>query len=323
MTGNPSSPPSGNSQRSLRRPAPKVQIGLESMKQAVKVPPHAGSMGSETREISRSAKAYMAVAKRTDPLPPRGMRRGPLGLESIIGADDRKRILDTDLQPWRMICALEMTGADDSTMIGTGWLVGPRTIVTAGHCLYLNEFGPDKWARQVKVMPGRNGQERPFEKLECTAQSYSVDARWAKAVNDNVAGQDYDIGCIHLASPIGNDLGWFGIEVLSESELANYMVNVSGYPADRGQGTEQYHHANRIRNVTSRRIFYDVDTFGGQSGSPVWIQRDATSPPVAVAIHAYGVSGTQNLNSAPRIDAEVLELIRFWIAEDEKAAATS
>lgn len=300
-------------------PAPKAGVGLESVQRPRDNPKRVGNNGSETLEASRSARAYVVSQKRPDPLPRRGALVGALGLETVIGADERKRILDTDLLPWRMICALEMYGADDSTMIGTGWLVGPSTIITAGHCVYLNEFGPQKWAKRIKIMPGRNGGEHPFKDQECESLAYSVHARWAEAVDVNGSGQDYDIGAIHLDKPIGNALGWFGIEVLSESELVNYLVNISGYPADRGQGTEQYFHANRVKNVTSRRVFYDIDTFGGQSGSPVWIHRDPQAPPTVIGIHAYGIGGsTLQLNSAPRIDAEILQLIEHWISEDNK-----
>jgi V8-like Glu-specific endopeptidase len=73
--------------------------------------------------------------------------------------------------------------------------------------------------------------------------------------------------------------------------------------------------------VTDRRLFYEVDTFGGQSGAPVWVQADDGAPPVAVGIHAYGTGGTpSNLgvvaNSAPRIIPEVLEQLKAWVEQD-------
>lgn len=318
MANEPANPIAALSRRSPP-PATKSGVGLESVQPPRPNPKRLGNTGSETLEASRSARAYVVSQKRADPLPRRGALVGALGLETVIGADDRKRILDTDLLPWRMICAMEMYGADDSAMIGTGWLVGPCTIITAGHCVYLNEFGPQKWAKRIKIMPGRNGGEHPFAEQECESVMFSVDARWADAVDKNGNGQDYDIGAIHLDKPIGNALGWFGIEVLTENELANFLVNISGYPGDRGAGAEQYFHANRIKNVTKRRVFYDIDTYGGQSGSPVWIHREPQAPPTVIGIHAYGVGGnTLQLNSAPRIDAEVLSLIEYWVGEDNK-----
>ena len=67
-----------------------------------------------------------------------------------------------------------------------------------------------------------------------------------------------------------------------------------------------------IVRVSERRIFYETDTYGGQSGAPVWIHEMEQSPPLAVGVHAYGVGGTPadlgiTANSAPRIIPEVLD----------------
>ncbi|WP_219620585.1 hypothetical protein, partial [Klebsiella pneumoniae] len=53
----------------------------------------------------------------------------------VPGFDRRSRVLDTNSDPWRKICALEITATDDEQMIGTGWIAGPRLIITAGHCV--------------------------------------------------------------------------------------------------------------------------------------------------------------------------------------------
>jgi V8-like Glu-specific endopeptidase len=100
------------------------------------------------------------------------------------------------------------------------------------------------------------------------------------------------------------------------------MVNVSGYPGQPGDGTQQWWAKNRIREVTPRRIFYDADTSGGQSGAPVYIIESVGAPPTVVGIHAYGVGGTPQsiplqVNSAPRIIPEVVEQIEIWIDQDK------
>jgi glutamyl endopeptidase len=268
-----------------------------------------GNPGSASEEVSRALQD-IAVKGRSGPiLPP---------FETVIGVDERVRILDTDLAPWRMICSLHMHGENGPGAIGTGWFIGPKTLLTAGHCVYSSQFFSG-WATSIAVIPGLNGsgpgpRARPFGSITSTRFS-SVD-RWKE--NEDA---DFDIGCIHLDDRVGDKTGWFTLAALTSEELAGFLVNVSGYPADRGRGFEQYHHRNRILRVTDRRIFYEVDTYGGQSGAPVWVHETENGPPIAVGIHAYGVGGTPaalgiTANSAPRIIPEVLTQVREWLAQD-------
>jgi glutamyl endopeptidase len=294
---------------SVSKPAP-VASALESMEglEAAAVTDITIGGTGQPGEGSRSLK-YLAVKGKGEPI---AVAASHGGLESIIGAtDDRIRILDTDLFPWRMICALRMRGASGAGAIGTGWLVGPKTVITAGHCVYSSHFFGG-WASSIDVSAGRNGSEYPYGTV--VSQRFSSVDLWVNSENP-----DFDIGCIHLDDPIGDKVGWFAVGAIAPGELEGYKVNVSGYPGDRGRGTEQYHHNNRVLRVSERRLFYDVDTFGGQSGAPVWIHERDDAPPIAVGIHAYGVGGSPGgleANSAPRIIPEVLEQIRVWVEED-------
>ena len=53
------------------------------------------------------------------------------------GPDDRVQITRTQNYPWRVHCSLRIVAADNSLWIGTGWFVGPRLLVTAGHVVYI------------------------------------------------------------------------------------------------------------------------------------------------------------------------------------------
>lgn len=238
-------------------------------------------------------------------------------VETVFGADERQRIAETALAPWRMLCALAIT-APMGRFVGTGWLAGPRTVVTAGHCVYhLGDMGG--WASEIAVSPGRDEQATPFGTL--VARRFAAVDRWVAALDP-----DFDVGCIQLDAPVGSTTGWLRPVSRTADELQDWLVNIAGYAADKPAprdpraGTQQYFARNRVLRTTDRRIFYDVDTAGGQSGAPVWIQADAEEAPLVVAIHAYGEGGTPasvgvDANSAPRIGPELLEIIEGWIAE--------
>lgn len=231
------------------------------------------------------------------------------GLESVLDVDERTRIVNTMESPWRMICSLSIE-SDWGTYVGTGWLVAPTTVITAGHCVF-DKNQMNGWAKEITVIPGREREIRPYDKAVATR--FSTVDRWISAQDP-----DFDIAAIHLDAPfdIGPD-SVFRVGAFTDDELVGYLVNVGGYPATPGGGRELYWAKNRIRAVTPQRIFYDVDTSGGQSGGPAFIFREGETQPIVVGIHAYGFGGTpasmnMRVNSAPRIIPAVVEQIEKW-----------
>ena len=221
--------------------------------------------------------------------------------EVVIGTDDRIRIFGTQYYPWRAICSLRIRTRTGTTYIGTGWFINARTVMTAGHCVYLHNEGG--WAQSITVMPGRNGSSLPYG--SSTATSFRSVTGWTGGPNP-----DYDYGCIILPqnNRLGARTGSFGFAYMGDSSLRSKYVNLSGYPGDKPAGTQWYHH-RRVKGVSSRRFTYDIDTAGGQSGSPVWYIRNNVR--YAVGIHTYGsLSG----NSATRITKPVFNLMKNWKA---------
>ena len=60
---------------------------------------------------------------------------------AVIGTDEREQITQTDQYLWRAIASLRITARDGSHWIGTGWFISPRTLVTAGHCVFIKGSG--------------------------------------------------------------------------------------------------------------------------------------------------------------------------------------
>jgi len=219
--------------------------------------------------------------------------------ESVIGTDDRIQVYKTNSSPWVMICQLVVTDKDGIISLGTGWFISPRTIMTAGHCVY-NHNGNPGWAKSIEVIPGMNRHFSPFGSVIGTlfqsVRGWTMNKR-----------RTHDYGCIILpkSSPMGNRTGWFGFARLSDNSLQNLLVNNSGYPGDKPYGT-QWFNADRLKKASSKQLRYSLDTAGGQSGSPIW--RLSIDKRHAVGIHAYG--GAQNKST--RIDAAVFNNMLMW-----------
>ncbi|GEM_PF-497613 len=217
-------------------------------------------------------------------------------LESVCPPDNRIRITNTTQIPWRWNCQLIMTLASGNKATCTGWLIGPHTVMTAGHCVYSKANGG--WVKSVEVIPGMNASVKPFGSFKST-KLFSVKG-WTNSSDTN-----YDYGAMHINANIGTKLGWYGYASLGSSELKGLNVNLAGYPGDKPFGT-QWYHWGPITEVLARKIKYYIDTYGGQSGSAVY--RIKNGQRHAVAVHTNGGCP----NAGTRITAPVATNMANW-----------
>ncbi|QKW12432.1 serine protease [Verrucosispora sp. NA02020] len=238
------------------------------------------------------------------------------GVFSVIGTDNRVRVDPTTVFPSRAIVQIVRT-TGGSTWGCTGWLYGPSIVATAGHCVHPggganggggNGFYP---RGDFQIIPGRNGASTPYG--TCTATQLLSVTGWTQ---DGSETNDY--GAIRLNCAAGNTTGWFGFWWQSAT-LTGTASTVSGYPCDKTFG-QQWRHAGQTIQVThDRQVFYQNDTFGCQSGSPVYQTRPAGSSFCAgecvMAIHAYGVHGSaphSTNNHGTRITESVANNLVTW-----------
>jgi V8-like Glu-specific endopeptidase len=272
-----------------------------------------------------------------------------------IGADGRQLVRDTLAVPFRWICALDIephSGGDHWR--GSGLLVGPRQVLTAAHVLYDSD---GQEPRSVTVIPARNSRRQPLGQTTAVAYSLPgrFFPPGVRRVPEVVAGtgRGSDFAIVTLGSDIANRtyraldgrrLGHWGskvsgsgtqIRTLSRGFLNGQSVNVAGYPGDKC-GTQPLDERSGCdkRDVASTLwcgqgtvlpddsgfegvLLHTADTYGGQSGGPVWM-RFANGSRILVGIH---VAPQQNRidgapakgNQAVHISDRVLAMIRSWI----------
>ncbi len=300
---------------------PDVESDEEAVGKPVSQPPSEGAdpgtsqSDGDTEEVpgfgqttmTREQMADLFVAPSTSQL--RDVGEASFGppppvAETVHGPDDRAQITNTAAYPWRANASLLITAADNSLWIGTGWFIGPHTLITAGHCVFLKNSGVpgrDGWVKSIQVMPGRNGATLPYGSVT------STNFRSVKGWIEN-GDETFDYGAIIIPTELGNTVGWFGFGVYSDSDLVSATGNISGYPGDKPTGT-QWYDARKIASVNSRKVYYDIDTAGGQSGAAVY--RLINGARIGIAIHAYGGATT---NSGTRIITAVYNNMVAWKA---------
>lgn len=236
------------------------------------------------------------------------------GRQSIIThdgtGDDRRRVGATANFPNSAIALVTFQQFGWSSWC-TGFLIGPSTVATAGHCVHTGGRG-GRWSTNVRVYPGSHSpRTQPFGSCRAT-RLWSVNG-WTRQARD-----DRDYGAIELDCSVGEHAGWLG--VFEPPRLRNGQpTRVQGYPSDRQLGS-QWLGRGKVRGLHEGRVFYDNDTVGGMSGSPVfiwWGRGGGCHGYCAFAVHGYGLYGrglTARWNHGTRVTETVAANLAAWAA---------
>lgn len=227
---------------------------------------------------------------------------GDINPESVIGADGRTQPPSTTTFPSRAIAYLVVTWANDIETACTGWFIGPRTVATAGHCVF-NTFGGDVhgWAKAITIYPGRAGATIPYGST--TAHRLFSALGWTNSANSS-----FDYGAIQTTEAVGYTVGWFKWAAVNTFS-GSYVVQ--GYPGDKPEAT-QWKMGGAISDFNDYRLWYYIDTAGGQSGSPLYKVYNGKCC-YGFGIHTYAASMPPYLgNSATRINAGVSKNFTNW-----------
>jgi outer membrane protein OmpA-like peptidoglycan-associated protein len=231
----------------------------------------------------------------------------------VIGRDTRVPVPNTRVAPFRYICHFVV---DRDTPWCSGILIAPNVVLTAAHCMFDFRSSPGR----LTVIPGRNGLARPFGTARVTRLNF---ARGYRGPSDHVTARDY--GVVYLAQPIGLRVGHWSIAhtssridplgtSISDTAINNgQQLHISGYPADKvfTAGTppqrvvQQWRSQNILRTIDEfGMMHYLNDTFGGHSGSPIWIERPASlGGHVMVGVHTGGDDRGRRDATTPRLIA--------------------
>lgn len=201
---------------------------------------------------------------------PNGVSSEQVSASSIIGSDGRYRITATKNFPSRAVVYITYKGKQHCT----GWMISKNTLVTAGHCVYNRSSKSWYDTSKFAFYPGRNATTSPYGSAKATKA-------WTDTSYIASGNQKQDWGIIKLNKNIGNTTGWFGLKWQSASYNGT-KVTVRGYPGDKKAG-QLWTMSGKITASKTNNLCYSIDTYGGQSGSPIYLSNNQV-----IGIHTNG-----------------------------------
>lgn len=204
--------------------------------------------------------------------------------------------------PWCCVGRI-VTSSSLGTWTGSGVLVGPNLVLTAGH---VAPWGGSNWSMEfIPALRQGDPNPRPY------GSSFISEYRGYNRPAD-VFGYDYVVCRLH--NPLGQGIGWMGTQSWgNEDEYERRDYTSSGYPATFG-GRPAVQFSVGIRDLDNDSPGKELETVeytsGGWSGGPLWFF--AGQSPTVVGV----LSGAETDGFDPRRDVyaghtAMIDLVRF------------
>ncbi|WP_431293427.1 trypsin-like serine peptidase [Pedobacter sp. P26] len=223
----------------------------------------------------------------------------------------RVRIMDNNI-PNEYTCYMEMTRGWHK-YYGSGALIHPRVMITAGHNLAYFPF--------VKRIPfflfrGTRKVDLYFGSIDSGHYTTSTSLKLKKCKNkffkrgywiNSKINRDFSIIILPDSSIYKKVRGHYKFVSVKPDELQGSELHITGSPGDQDL-FEMWTEGTKNFSVVDASLHYDLYTVVRNSGSPIWI-KDNNNVPQLVGVHSRGLD---HCNGSVLINAETYKQVVEW-----------
>lgn len=224
-------------------------------------------------------------------------------ISKIIGSDDRIRVLNTTVHPYSAVAYLELH-FENGIYACTGTFIDSNSVVTAAHCISDDHFKTKGDLVAVAVAPGLNEDVLPYG----IAYARDLYGPYEWFIEKNYIPA-YDFAVINLDRSLSSST--MRVTYLDDGILSNTLLTINGYAGDKPFGTQWYHSGLPFYQ-DSQVLIYQIDTYHGQSGAPVYFHNN-------LGYHITGIhSGAmaEPFNIGNRINSTTANIIKNWASSN-------
>lgn len=230
------------------------------------------------------------------------------GQAIIFGTDNRRPVGNTSASPW---CQVGRVVSDYGyeMALGTGALIGNKTVLTAAHVIYDPLMGAPS---HIYFIPAANGTYQPYGVIKSVSSYVPEEYKQGN--------QDYDLGLIVLDTEIGRQTGFFPLAMEPDSYFSNQPLQSAGYPMDISDGSEMFSVNGDSIGVEGVMLLHQITTEDGQSGAPLWFLSSGVPTIVGVNVGAEQSTGWDGgvtyTGLGTRFDTELGTLINNTLSQN-------
>ncbi|MCA9170351.1 MAG: trypsin-like peptidase domain-containing protein [Planctomycetales bacterium] len=200
--------------------------------------------------------------------------------------------IDDDVYPGTAVIYIEARWGNQWAS-GTGFLVGRNDLLTAAHVIFNYERGglADEIRLYGSFDPDDFGEIPISWEYAQYFPDFDPDGDGRVLPGDffapTLSGSELDIALLSLTEPIGDQLGWFGID----PNFYGGSVGVIGHPGN--YGLNMMYDSGTIQASSVDGVYYvgsDLEINHGNSGGPIYY--DYGGGPYAVGIVSTGIAAT-------------------------------